>query len=273
MIAKFNLNTGECVLPNKEVFLDFRRTHTIKETESHFGLSQYMMEKLLNLFGIRKHHAEQRMNCPNLLTQKQHEIITGNLLGDGSLSKLTSKSKNSLFEIKQKLDKSEYLKLLFEHYAPFSKNYSEGASFRKNKTSHWCKIRTISHPVFTQYRDKWYKDNIKIIPDNLKLTWQTAAFGACDDGSNWGGRIFRLHTNGFTFKDTEKILEKVQSDLFVLGSINKINNKPVIVFCGDNAFNFMEGIKQFVPDCYKYKTLNRLSKYKARRCKCLNIKE
>jgi len=42
----------------------------------------------------------------NQMTTEQCEILIGNLLGDGSLSKLTNKSKNSLFEIQQKLDKS-----------------------------------------------------------------------------------------------------------------------------------------------------------------------
>lgn len=106
-----------------------------------------------------------------LLTDIQKDTLTGNLLGDGSLSKITKKTKNSLFEIKQKLDKSEYIQLLFNIYRPFFN---------------------------------------------------------------------------------------------IIGKINKKNNKPLIVFCGDNAFNLMELTKCFIPDCYKYKTLNRLSKYNSR---------
>jgi hypothetical protein len=251
-------------IPDQKIFTEYKKNHTIKETAQYFQLSRHMMEKLLILFEIRKHHIKQRKECPLCLTAEQEQVITGNLLGDGSLSKLTDKSKNSLFEIKQKADKSEYIKIILNLYKPFSKSYKEGISFRKGKILFWCRMRTISHPVFTTLRNKWYKDNLKVIPNDIKLRWRTLAFWACDDGSNWDGRIFRLHTNCFSFQEVEFILEKIKTDIGITGSVNNIKGKPVIVFCGDNAFNIMEGIKEFVPNCYKYKTLNRLSKYRSR---------
>ena len=217
------------------------------------------------------------------MTDEQYEFLVGNLLGDGSLSKLTDKSKNSLFEIKQKLNRSEYIKYLFKKYKPFSKKYTEGKSKKpvriKGKIVHnlgsdycyWCKLRTISHPCFTVLRNKWYiiKNNKskKIIPRDLKITWRAAASWACDDGYNHDGRTFRLYTDCFSTMEVKFLLKIIKRDLGLIGKINFRKTRPTIVFCGDNAFNFMDGIKQFVPNCYKYKTLNRLSKYKPRKVK------
>ena len=260
-------------IPTKENFIEYKNNHTIKETAKHFNLNRYAIEKLLNKFEIIKHHAIQIKNCPKYLNEEQKEVLIGNLLGDGHLAKLTQKSKNSLFEIKQKLDKSEYIKNLFEIYKPFSKKYSEGQRIKPikidGKIHHnisgeyckYCMMRTVSHPVFTELRNRWYvienNKSKKIIPHDLTLTWQTAAFWACDDGSNWKGRTFRLHTDCFSFQEVEFLLEKIKVDLGIMGSLSKKKGKPIIIFLGNNAFDFMEGIKPFVVNCYKYKTLNR----------------
>jgi hypothetical protein len=256
-------------------FKEYAITHTVKEISVYFKINKQKTEELLREFKLRK-HAEQRINCPVLLTEYQGYALIGNLLGDGSLSKITEKAKKSLFEISQKSDKSEYVELLFNIYKPFSKkiNSQECIDSRSGKVFNKYRMRTVFHPIFTELEKKWYLRNdegnyiynalghrIKIVPKDIKLNNISLATWVCDDGSNWDGRTFRLHTNGFSFEEVEFLINKLYVDFNIIGRVNRIKNKPVIVCCGDNAFNLMETVKNFVPNCFKYKTMNRLSKY------------
>lgn len=86
-----------------------------------------------------------------------------------------------------------------------------------NDYCYWCKLRTICHPAFTVLREKWYiiekGKSKKIIPCDLKLTWRTAAFWACDDGCNHDGRTFRLYTDCFSTPEVKFLLDMIKKDL------------------------------------------------------------
>lgn len=270
---------------------EYVKTHSIKEAIKKFNISNY----ILNKNGIYSKHTIKRLSCPNELTQEQQEIINGNLLGDGHLCKIKGINYNSEFSIKQKSDNIKYIEYLFDVYKPFSCkiiNYQQKKPSTINgKINHnienWngeytygCKFRTISVPVFTELRKKWYRDiegsSLKIVPRDLKLTWLTAAIWMCDDGSNCvtispsrkektPRRLIRLYTNGFLEEDVIFLKEILYRDLGIKSSILIKEGKFIIVLYGDEQEKFINGIKQYIPfDCFKHKikTFERPSKNK-----------
>jgi hypothetical protein len=259
----------------------YRQTHSVAETAIEYGLSCSSMQNFLSKYSVFGKATVHRLQCPDKLSQRQEEIFIGNMLGDGSLSYLKPGTNgNSCFRICQKLDSSEYVQGLQQIYEPFSSAYGKKET-RKPSTmngmichdiKHWngkylasSFLYTVCHPLFTEYRKKWYKDpyvknSQKIVPLDLKLTWQTAAIWMCDDGSNHCSRSrnLMLHTESFTYDDVNLLRDKLYKDLGIISTLNKHRDKPTIRIGGDNWFNFIENIKPFIPwKCFQYKCISR----------------
>lgn len=266
---------------------EYRKTHSAFETKNKFGFSI----SALNNWGIIGPKCQERYDLPTHLTTEQEETIIGNLLGDGSLSKLKIErpNGNSNFIIGQKGDRAEYIYDLYNIYSPFScntyKKQSRKPSTVNGKINHkienWngeyidaISMYTFSHPIFTELRKKWYKDpygikSQKIIPRDIKLTWRIAAFWACDDGSNSNTvgksrtsrnpqRKFTLYTDCFLPEDVEFLIERLKEDLGVIGRLNWHNEKPIIIIYGEEQVKFVNGIRPYIPwNCFAKKTIVR----------------
>jgi len=218
---------------------------------------------------------------PVELTEEQQEIITGNLLGDGGITFPKNGNENCQFCISQSLEKTEYIDFLFKTYSPFSlkcRNVKTKKPSRVNgkishDDKHWqgeycyrCGIRTVCHPIFTKMRNQWYqspkKGSPKIIPQDLRLTWRTVAFWACDDGSNAikHSRCFTLHTECFTEEHVEFLINKLKNDLGVYGKLIRRSDsgKPIICFYGEEHDKFVVGIKPYIScECFKKKCIRK----------------
>jgi hypothetical protein len=255
----------------------YRKEHSAAETAQKFGVHECTIRR----WGIYSENYEKLQNCPNQLTDLQVEVLTGNLLGDGSLTHL-KKGRQSNFTLAQKSTRLEYVEWLQQTYGPFSYEVVSGKTRKPinilNKINHqienWigeycyrCGFYTVAHPVFTFYRKKWYKEpdvkrSPKVIPDDLKLTWQAAAIWTCDDGSNhvekkYNNKHIVLHTESFTKEDVEFILSCLQRDLNVVGTINYHNSKPIIRIGRNEWSHFVEGVKPYIPwACFKYKCVD-----------------
>lgn len=245
----------------------------IKKSSHHFGISRSTLRRL----GIRSKTTKKRLSAPNNLTDFQEEIFIGNILGDGSIAHIKENTgNNAYFSLTQKIANYEYVNSLISFYEPFSIGYYEKFNLRPININNkiikhnserlpYCGFYTMSHPVFTKYRFKWYKEpylkcSPKIIPPDLKLTWRTMAFWMCDDGCNhhiypekysW----INLHTECFNVLQVEFLRDCLKNQLNVDSSINYGRNKqPIIRVPSKCYFYFIENIKQFIPwQCLKYK--------------------
>jgi hypothetical protein len=126
------------------------------------------------------------------ITSKQHEIITGLLMGDGSCS---VKGKNPHIKIDSITE--EYLREIETVFGPLSNGVNlhttgdeqygmigdggfDGA--KKENFNDQYRFSTSSHPEFKQYRD-WYSSGKKVWPDNIELTPTVLKHWYCGDGS------------------------------------------------------------------------------------------
>lgn len=152
------------------------------------------------------HAHEQRV----FLSDKQKNYLYGAMLGDGCLSK-TNHSVNSQFI---------YTSKSFQHVAFVSKPfenilYKEGIKYtsyhdyRTNKNYDRYIFRTITDIGFEFERKFWYPDNIKHIPNSLKLNpvicliWYIGDGGICNNNRS---QYIKLSTHCFSKEEQEDIL-------------------------------------------------------------------
>jgi hypothetical protein len=103
------------------------------------------------------------------ITDKQHEIITGLLMGDGSLGYRNRGNSNSFLSVKMRNE--EFIDHLIELFDPLSRNKVIDPL---NGTDYY-KFETRSHPELNEYRE-WYQPDkvwpeIEVTPTVLKYLY------------------------------------------------------------------------------------------------------
>lgn len=213
---------------------------------------------------------EQMNNLPRLTT-RQLEIISGSLLGDGSISR--NNKGNCSFKKSQSIVNEEYVFWHSIELNPYSRG-SLNKSFHplpvhneqrqivgySQKKSEQIEFASISHSVFSNLRDKWYPQNEfgknkKIVPSDLVLTPLMIAVWFCDDGSNYQkyGRA-KFCTNGFDKKYVDFLANQLFEKYNIENNVFYENTGYVIVIRRKSYLDFIEIIKPFITfDCLKYK--------------------
>lgn len=133
------------------------------------------------------------------LSRKQEELITGSMLGDGTMY-VGKHAKNANFKVEHGLEQKEYVKWKYNILRNWvftkpklSYRYRE-ENGEKYPKSWW--FRTLRHPLLTEIHDKFYqrksyRDRTKIVPKDLKenLTPLGLAVWIMDDGNYSRGKI------------------------------------------------------------------------------------
>ena len=107
-------------------------------------------------------------------TKYQKQVLNGLMLGDGCLY-MGKNNKNACLQISRTLEDEDYLRKNAEVFKNFISD--KGVSYfkiidkRTLKKYHQIRLRSVCHPLFTDFYNKWYIDGIKKIPKNLKITY------------------------------------------------------------------------------------------------------
>lgn len=107
------------------------------------------------------------------MTRQQQDLITGKLLGDGSLE--NRGTANSRLQVRHSIRQKEYVDWCYrqlEELVP--------APPRQHEDSYY--FRTRSLPVFTRLRKIWYSEDRKLLPGDLRLSPFVLAIWYMDDG-------------------------------------------------------------------------------------------
>jgi len=143
------------------------------------------------------------------LTKQQHEVLTGLMLGDGSLHlNKKNRSVNARLTVRRGIEDRDYL--LWQH--SFFRNFCSEKAIREYSDYHkradkfydGISFNTIAHPIFTEYHTTWYH-NIKRVPSDLSLNQLLMLIWFLDDGHIERCRsdklIIKLSTDGFAKDD------------------------------------------------------------------------
>lgn len=169
-----------------------------------------------------------------MLNEKQHHLIIGSLLGDGHLRR-KKETHNSYLSIKRCLSDLDYLK---EEYNILKDLCSSGIKQRStfdkrtNKVYSSCEFSSKSLIDLNSYYNIWYKNKIKVVPNNLELNDLSIAIWFFDDG-NLAYKNNRFYgsfaTNSFTKDEVyylKSLLDNRYNVKFVL--TNKIKDQYII---------------------------------------------
>jgi transposase len=214
-----------------------------------------------------------------MFNEKQLQIFTGSMLGDGTIVKNCQNGGLCRFQVSQSqtdhagCDKTSYMNFYLNEFDDFStkiisasikasgvainphKNYFDRYVFYTHNLRFWEKLESkwyvprTGHPRFKRR---------KIVPTDIKLTPLTLCVWHMDDGSNnQTDANIELNTQSFTVDEVEFLIERLKKDLGI-DSHKKAGGKKegqYKIYIGRNSyFDFIEMIKQHVEwDCFKYK--------------------
>lgn len=145
------------------------------------------------------------------LTDLQRDVLVGSLLGDGHITKKI-KSNNCRFIYGTSIENhTKFIGSFFYDYlTPATKDkprYRRRFSKETNKEYHSYFIDTQSNITFTKLRDVWYKNNIKKIPNDLKLNSNICLVWYIGDGSICRSNgCITLSTESFKKEDLEYVI-------------------------------------------------------------------
>ena len=204
---------------------------------------------------VLKWNQELQQNPLLLVSQEEHDLILGSLLGDASIRQ---REKNSCFRFSHSIKQKPYA----EYKKELLKNFKI-SEFREVKRKfnehiiHAIDFATKTHAVFNYYRDLFYQNNRKIITKEIlnQLTPRSLAFWICDDGSycNSLGYLI-LCTNAYTLEE-HKLMQEFFKEKFGLNPTICFRDKKYyyLRFVKEDTEKLIEIVKQFIPSCMLYK--------------------
>lgn len=198
---------------------------------------------------------------PSKFTDRQHEAIVGWMLGDACIPK--TKGRHNCMSFEQSESRSDYLEHVFNLLNPYtSKSAIKPVINDKTKwgkgTYTTVRFRTCTHPVFTDLRSVWYKDNIKVVPADIKLSWQSLAYWFADDGHNkQSGKDLVFCSESFTEDENALLASCFFRDLSLRANVCKRTGGTGfgIRLPSHDYFRFIEGIRPIISSirCLSYK--------------------
>ena len=186
------------------------------------------------------------------LTPLQKDILIGTLLGDGSLE--LGAWKNCRLSIYHSILQKDYV--LWKH--KIFKNWTlQEPKFTQINNA--LRFRTLSHPELTNYRNLFYKNKRKVIPENLfeLLNPVVLAVWYMDDGNirKQNGSVYGyyLNTQSFTYQENVK-LSKILEQKFGIDSYVLRNKGGYRLYFGSKSKNlFPKIIEKYIIPSLQYK--------------------
>lgn len=157
---------------------------------------------------------------PHTLTDLQHQVMIGGLLGDSSLM-LDGKFPRMKID-RQALDKP-YIDWQYNIFKDLCKSgVREFQRFDKHydKIHNYVSFRTRAVPAFLKYYHEWYPSEVRLVPDKLEFTPLILAVWFADDGC-----VINERNNLLTLKIATESFGKVGAEFLSSKLENRYGEK------------------------------------------------
>ncbi len=219
--------------------------------------------KLVNVNKLKVRQLYKYVKSWNVLVGKypsiiispiEHDVIIGNLFGDGSIRK---RNLNSCFRVAHSIRQKDYILWKKQILDPLRvAEFTERDRVIKNHKIQIINLSTKTHPLFNYYRDLFYKNERKVITlEALKhLNARSLAVWVCDDGScDKKQHCITLCTNAFSLKEHELMKRFFNKKFGLDPTIGYRDNKYYYLrFKQEDSKKLINLIEPFILDSMKY---------------------
>jgi len=190
-----------------------------------------------------------------LISQGEHDLIIGSLLGDSSIRQ---RERNSCFRFSHSIKQKKYCEFKNNLLKEF--NISEFREVKRRFGESFIRaidFSTKTHSVFNYYRNLFYKNGRKVVTQQIlnQLNPRSLAFWICDDGSydDTQGYVI-LCTNSYSLGE-HKLMKEFFNKRFKLDLTIGLRDGRYyyLRFKKNDSEKLIEIIRPFIPDCMKYK--------------------
>ena len=181
------------------------------------------------------------------LTDRQKSIITGKLLGDGSLRK----KKSTLLEINHSHKQEDYVFWLYKELENLVRTKPKIRKSGENRLSY--RFTTLSHGSLNSFYEDFYgSSGRKQIPTTLKLDGLTLAVWFMDDGSKSYNTVY-LNTQQFDKKNQEILKNFLFNKWNIKSTFNKDKKYLRLRIRVESIEKFKSLINPFIINSFRYK--------------------
>ncbi|MEK6913574.1 MAG: hypothetical protein AABW47_02785 [Nanoarchaeota archaeon] len=218
-----------------------------------YNIFEIPARKLIEL--VREWNNELQKNPFNLITQEEHDLILGSLMGDASIKQ---RDKNSCFRVSHSIKQNGYIHWKLNLLKNFRiSEFNESIKTIKGREVKMISLSTDTHAIFNYYRNLFYKDSKKIITAEIlnQMNSRSLSTWICDDGSydNSQGYII-LCTNAFSLKEHELMKEFFNHKFGLDPTIGFRDGKYYYLrFKKEDSKKLIEIIKPFIHNSMRYK--------------------
>ena len=186
-------------------------------------------------------------NTVGSLTQYQKSLIIGTVLGDGYLRIIPGR-KDAFLEINHSFLQKKYVDWKFEKLRNIC--ISRPKARRSSGKRIAYRFYTKQHPEITELYRSFYRNDKKIVPNNLEIDDIALSVWFMDDGSVCGNSNFYLNTQQFSKNDQIKLLS-ILNKINLKAKLNRDKNYYRIRFILSSVKRLKELIeKNLIPSMY-----------------------
>ena len=188
-------------------------------------------------------------NTAGSLSQIQHAVLLGSILGDGCLRRQKGKL-NALLEINHSVKYKEYVDWKYKIFQSYILSPPKQRNGNGKRVAY--RFTTRSLPVFTEYFLKFYSTGYKKIPVDIEIDELALAVWFMDDG-NKSRSSFYLNTQQLDLEDQLKLIELLQKKFNIKSSLNRDKQYFRIRIATESASKFRSMISPHILEIFKYK--------------------
>jgi LAGLIDADG DNA endonuclease family len=184
-------------------------------------------------------------NVVGSLSEVQHQLLIGTLLGDGSMRCKT----NALLEINHSAKQRAYVEWKYRQLADLVATPPKERQGNAGRIA--CRFVTRSLPALTPYYRLFYANGRKSVPD-VELAPLTLAVWFMDDGCKSRTAVY-LNTQQFDSMSQQRLLRLLREQWSIEGALNRDKQYHRIRLTVDGTQRLAHLIEPFMLAELKYK--------------------
>ena len=196
-----------------------------------------------------------RKNQKLVINSRQEDIIIGSLLGDAYITR------RGQIQFEQSGKQKEYLYWKHQELGSISyKNISKVERFDKRFSKRYISYRFWTRQYFLSWREKFYKDDKKIVPKDIRLTPLSLAIWYMDDGCLSDNHCI-IATDGFSKEDIIFLQDAFLKRFLIKSSVK---NGSKIAIKRESFNTFFSLVNPYILSSMRHKIFDPVTTFRKR---------